>query len=293
MNNRKVKMTTNTKTLQSTWMFKTNKQHRLIAFFSVAFLISWAIWIPGIWEVRVNPLLGLLAGFAPSISGAFFTWFEEGNAGLRKLAGRLSPRALAKKWIILPLVLPPLAFLFGLWFYRLLGGAAPEYLDLAHVITTPDQWYLGFVVFLYVFIFTAVGEEIGWRGYALPRMIESLGAYKATFFLGILWFLWHLPLFWVPNNFHQQLPIPWFTLQIMASTVLYTWLHMKARGKLLPALLFHTAGNAAVGILPVLPMDLQGSTLPLWVAVAVLCGASVLLLGFDFKNPTSEQTASY
>jgi len=243
----------------------------LLIYFILAFGIKWAVWIPQASGVIVPGILTVVAGFGPSIAGLILIYFDEGKEGLHNTAYRLiSNGRFLWKWMLLCVVAPVLCFLLGLAFYYLLCGEIPQLVDPAHVVTSPGQWYLGVLVFLYIFIFSALGEEIGWRGYALPRLLIDWGSLRASLILGICWFIWHLPLFWIAGNFHQQLPWTWFFLQIMGMSLLYTWFYHRTQGNLFIAMLFHTSGNAAVGLLPVLPADVQGSTLPLWITVIIL-----------------------
>ena len=131
---------------------------------------------------------------------------------------------------------------------------------------------------MYIFIFTALGEEIGWRAYALPRLQTRFSPFTSSLILGVIWAFWHLPLFWMTGNFHRQLSVSWFLLQVLGSTFLYTWMFNRTNGSLLIALLFHTSSNAAVGLLPVLPLDNSGSLRPLWLTVSLLC----LVVGLVF-----------
>jgi uncharacterized protein len=254
---------------------------RLAAFFIAAYALSWLIWIPQAAGVQGLGVLTLLAGCVPSLMGVLFIYLESGKAGLERLFSRLTRWYLHWKWYLVALGGPVSIFLLALTANSLLGGPTPQYLDPAHIITRPGQWYLGFVVFAWVFVFSALGEEIGWRGYALPHLTAYFGNLRASLLLGIIWGFWHLPLFFIASNFHANIPFTWFLLQIVASSILYTWLIKQSRESLLIALLFHTAGNVAVGLLPVLPADVGGSMTPLWLAVGLEWFAVALVLVFD------------
>ena len=95
--------------------------------------------------------------------------------------------------------------------------------------------------------------------------------------IGVIWGAWHLPLFWLPGNFHQTIPLSLFLLQSVALAVIYTWLHNNTKGSLLIALLFHTASNVTLGVLPVLPMDTGGDLVPLWLTVGLLWGFTIVI----------------
>ncbi|MGB5048999.1 MAG: type II CAAX endopeptidase family protein, partial [Caldilineaceae bacterium] len=185
----------------------------LIIFFALTTLLSWGIWIPLALTGNSNQWLFWLAGFAPTLSALALTAFQSGRAGLRGLL-RLRWRVKAI-WYFISLLGTPLVMLAALVLQVALGGDRPRYADPNHLVTSLAQWPLVIVVFLYVFVFTSLGEEIGWRGYALPRLQAHFSPFAASLILGLIWAFWHLPLFWMADNFHQQLPVSWFILQVL------------------------------------------------------------------------------
>src|ERR1700676_2285886 len=94
------------------------------------------------------------------------------------------------------------------------------------------------------------GEEIGWRGYALPRLAARFGLARASLLLGVLWGCWHLPLFFVPgvDNYGQSFPV--FVLGTTALSVAIAWLYAHTNGSLLLTMLMHSAVNQTLGIVP-------------------------------------------
>ena len=251
----------------------------LILYFLFSYLISRGIWILlGLSDNSHQGLL-LLAGFGPTLAAVVLTLSKSGVSGLKNLL-RLKWRVKGH-WYLISLFGTPLVMLTALGLHVALGGARPRYMDPNHLVTSLNQWPLIIVVFSYVFVFTALGEEFGWRGYAQPRLQANITPFTSSIILGISWALWHLPLFWLAGNFHQQLPLSWFLLQIMGSTFLYTWMYNHTRGSLLSAMVFHASSNAAVGLLPILQLDNGGSLRPLWLVVLLLWLLVLLVLWFD------------
>lgn len=252
----------------------------LFLYFALTYLLSWGIWIPLALNGYSNQWLFWLAGFAPSLFAVALTALRGGRNGLRHMLLDFGWKT-KPIWYAISLLGTPLVILVALGLHVVLGGDWPQYVDPNHLITSLEQWPLVVVVFLYIFIFTALGEEIGWRGYALPRLQARFSPFTASLILGLVWACWHLPLFWMEGDFHQQLPISWFLLQVFGSTFLYTWMYNRTNGSLLIALLFHTSSNAAVGLLPVLPLDNGGSLRPLWIVVGLLWLLIGLILWID------------
>lgn len=254
----------------------------LISYFFLSYLISWGVWIPLAISGSSDQGLLWLAGFGPTLAAVLLTFIQSGFSGLKNLL-RLKWRVKGT-WYFISLFGTPIIMLTALGLHMVLGGARPRYVDPNHLVTSLDQWPLIMVVFIYVFVFTALGEEFGWRGYAQPRLQAFFSPFTSSIILGFGWALWHLPLFWLPGDFHQQLPLSWFLLQIVGSTFLYTWMYNYTGGSLLIALFFHASSNAAVGLLPILPLDNRGSLRPLWLVVFLLWFLVLLVVWFDRRS---------
>jgi membrane protease YdiL (CAAX protease family) len=147
--------------------------------------------------------------------------------------------------------------------YVLLGGswaeAAPPALLEGPLMMLP--------LFLVILTLTdGLGEELAWRGFALPRLLSRYNALAASLILGVIWALWHLPLLWTEGNgmFHQ--PIWLLLLDVTAKSVLFTWVFLHTRGSVLLAMLFHGATNLFI-VSPEVAST-GDLTLPLLAAVA-------------------------
>jgi membrane protease YdiL (CAAX protease family) len=94
------------------------------------------------------------------------------------------------------------------------------------------------------------GEEIGWRGYLLPRLAERAGLVGASLIVGAIWAMWHLPLFFAAgaDTYHQSFPL--YALQITAYSVALAWLYWRTGGSLLLAMFMHSAFNNMKDIVP-------------------------------------------
>ena len=92
-----------------------------------------------------------------------------------------------------------------------------------------------------------VGEEIGWRGYALPRLLATRSMLSASLILGVLWGAWHLPTFFIPGLPQHSIPFSAFMLLTIAYSVLFTWMYVRTAGSVLIATLFHGSINFCQG----------------------------------------------
>lgn len=239
------------------------QQHEIGTFFIVTFVISWTIWLATAVFAPESGLLFSLGTFGPTVAALGLTAVAEGKAGLLAIWRRLLIWRVGLGWYLFALGGTAVFVLAAIGIYRLGGGAKLIYND-------PAQWYLIIPVFFYVLFFSVLGEEIGWRGYALPRLQARYGPLVASLIIGIIWGAWHLPLFWLPGNFHQTIPLSLFLLQSVALAIIYTWLYNRTKGSLLIAHLFHAASNVTLGVLPILPADTGGELTPLWLTVDLL-----------------------
>src|SRR5918992_4619816 len=167
------------------------RRHPLITFFVLTYALAWILWIPLVVlrdTIPATPglVLVLLGSNVPSLLAIVLTAVVLGRGALRKLLGRLLIWRVDVRWYLVVVVGP--ATLVGgiVAFNALLGGPAISFNVplLAAVITLAFHIFPG----------SALGEEIGWRGYALPRLQARRSALGASLVLGPIWALWHLPL---------------------------------------------------------------------------------------------------
>jgi len=254
-------------------MHKWIQKHIFFLYLITAFAISWLGWgvliLTGTEPDFFNPWK-MLAAFGPSLAGLAAIAFHSGKAGLRNVWRQMThfgqPRWF---WYLISLIAPPAIMLASLYIHIALGGTGLAFND-------PAEIYRVIPVFLLVLFFSVLGEEVGWRGFALPWLQKRFSAFQSSLILGVIWTLWHLPLFWIPGDFHQQLPLVWFLIQTVSITFLYTWMYNATRGSLLIILLLHAASNTAFGVLPMLPEAASGSLRPAWILNVLLVIAACL-----------------
>jgi membrane protease YdiL (CAAX protease family) len=206
------------------------RRHPLIAFFALAYALTW----PTIPLVAVSPLLGLPGLFGPAFAAIIVSAVSDGKPGLRGLLGRLACWRVGGRWYAVALGLPVVLALTAAGLHLLLG--AQTSLDFGGLS------FLDFVVFALI-----VGEELGWRGYALPRMLAERRALAASLIVGALWGAWHLPTFFVSGAPQYGLPFSAFLLLTVAYSVVISWVFVHARGSVLIASLMHGAINLSQG----------------------------------------------
>ena len=206
------------------------KRHPLVVFFILAYALTW----PLIPLVSVSPLWGFPALFGPALAAVIVAAVTDGRPGLRDLLGRLVRWRVGARWYAVALGLPAVLALAAAGLHLLLGAQTS--------VNFGGLTVLNLVVFVLI-----VGEELGWRGYALPRLLAERSALAASLFLGALWGAWHLPTFFVPGAPQYGLPFFAFVLMTIAYSVLIGWVFVHAQGSVLIASLLHGAINLSQG----------------------------------------------
>lgn len=215
-----------------------------LKYFVLAFAFTWALWVPAALEARglLSPLpvpATFLGAFGPLVAAVVVTVQESGRAGLRSLLGRVVRWRVAPIWYGVAILGPLVLTLGAIALHVVLGGQPPSLGLLIGALPT--------LVFLtiYMMITVALGEEVGWRGYALPALQARYGALVSSVILGVLWTLWHLPVFFNPDTLYSNLPFLLFLAYTVPFAVLITWVFNSAGGSVLMAMFFHAVMNAS------------------------------------------------
>lgn len=218
----------------------------VVRFFFLAYAATWACWIPVVTApapARTPALAGLwlLGVFAPALVALALTARDEGSAGVRTLLGRVLQWRVAAPWYLFAVSYMAAIKLTVAVEHRIVTGAWPHFgntrplvMLVAMLLSTPVQ----------------SGEEIGWRGYALPRLAERMGYARGSVLLGVIWACWHLPQFFVAaaDTYGQSFPV--WALQVTALSVAIVWLYARTNGSLLLTMLMHAAVNNTKDIVP-------------------------------------------
>src|SRR5215217_6881270 len=249
------------------------KQHPLITFFVLAYALTWTLESPLVLlRDSVTDTQGLvliiLASNVPSVLGIVLTAIVLGRGALRKLLGRLLIWRVNPLWY-LGVVLGPVALVGGVVALNtLLGGPA---LSLGMPLVSVAIFF-GFSIFPG----SALGEEIGWRGYVLPRLQSRMSALSAALLLAPIWALWHLPLWLTGAPGRTPLIYAGFVLSAFALSVLLTWVYNSTGGSLLLVVLLHATYNLPI----TLAIDDLGTraTVPVLLYFGLLVVAAIVVV---------------
>jgi hypothetical protein len=252
----------------------------LATYFVLAYAISWAFWLPlaasshGLIPVRLPAVVFYsLAALGPLLAALIASSLEGGQPATRALLARLFQWRVGLRWYLVALLGYPGLLLAALALDLLLGGTPSWPIDDLRGIHMPF-WFL--LVLNPPFVLC---EEIGWRGYALPRLQAAgsrsqrgHGALWATLVLWALWATWHAPSFLMRDSMHSgDLSFTLWALWLLQMAIALTWLHNSTGGSVLHAWLYHMTMNYA-GFL--IPLGERGRTY----AAVLLLIATVLIV---------------
>ena len=197
----------------------------LATFFIVACAFTWLL-LP---FTQVSVLPGLVALLGPAVA-AVVTSVLRGAEAWRDLRVRMTTWRAPLRWYAVALALPVAVSLLRTGIELL--AHAPRTVGFMEV--SP----LSAIVFVLV-----AGEEIGWRGYALPLLLARFGPLLASVILGVMWAVWHFPLFFMPAMPQYGTPFFSYIPYLVALSIILTWLWQRTKGSVVLATLFHGAVN--------------------------------------------------
>ena len=257
----------------------------LLKFFLLTFILSWIFWIAAAALLRaatpqpsgflaISALLYSLGVFAPSLVALALTARAEGRAGTLALLSRTVQWSVGARWYLFAVGYMAAIKLASALLLRIATGAWPAFgpepvyiMAIAIPFSTPVQ----------------SGEEIGWRGYALPRLSARLGLSSASIALGVIWACWHLPFFFISGTDKSGQSFPVYLLSVTALSVAMAWLYWRTNQSLLLTMLMHAAVNNTKDIVPSAVSDATNafslsSSFVAWLSVAILWICAVYFL---------------
>jgi uncharacterized protein len=233
-------------------MTRLAERYTVSTFFCGAYLWSWLFWVPAVILLRIEGGLGVLpivlvflGGLGPTISAIAVSWFLGRKRGIRTLVGKIIRKGTSP-WAFIAAVVLPLAAGFGfIGLNVIFGGRAPSF--------SPARAAIAFLPrFLMVLPFGPLCEELGWRGFAVPRLMEHRSALTASLWLGFWWGLWHLPLFALPGivmgpeEHFTIVKLSSYVLTTVGLSVIFTAVLVMAKGSVAATFLLHGVFNSAV-----------------------------------------------
>jgi membrane protease YdiL (CAAX protease family) len=249
-----------------------------VKYFVIAFAFTWLFWWLAALGARemipTPPGLTVIGTFGPLVAAVILTAQDSGQAGLRSLLSRILQWRVIPIWYAVALLGPLVITLAAMVLEVAFLGSQPPSLELL-IGELPSTLLTILLNAVYMLIFVTLGEEVGWRGYALPALQARYSALLASLILGVLWALWHLPAFFNPDTSYINMPFFLFLPFIVLVAVIMTWLFNSTGGSVLMAMFFHAVINSADELWKVLP---EHSVRPPTAAEAAAASAHLYLM---------------
>jgi uncharacterized protein len=225
------------------------KRSALMVFYALTFGFAWSIGLAygvfNAWMVRVfgavslgNPLV-FFTVWSPTVFALGVAFAFDGTNGLKELIRRIFRWRFGFRWYLIS-TLGIAALALGARYVQaaVMKSAPPPVLDFA-------SWpaFAWFGVSMMILDPGPLGEDPGWRAFALPRMLAIFRPAMAAVLLGVIWTLWHLPAFLFSGMPQSSLPLEWFVVAMISVTVLMSWASINTGGAVIPAILMHWSFN--------------------------------------------------
>jgi len=215
-----------------------------------------------------NSNLSILSVFTPSILALVFTAINKGKKGVYELFIKQTIKKTRIKWLLLSLIGIPLV------------GSLAMLTSLNFDISKFSLRTYQLMPQIVVIILIALGEEYGWRGFLLPRLMNKLNLFYSSIILGLIWGFWHLPAYLIGTGVPLQMNFMVFLLWVILGTLFISWIYYYTKS-VLTSILAHIGANAAFNYLLILP-EFTGSMNTFWVFILYL--SIIMMIVFYFRK---------
>lgn len=226
-------------------------------FVLLTFILTWTFWFPvvlysqGVIELPLPIIWLVLGSFGPTVAAFLLTLKNEGKKAVMALLKKGFDFRIGGVWYFIIFLLIPLLVIAAIFVDVVLGGQMPE------TILQVSPWLIVPMFIGLFFVGGSFNEEFGWRGYLLVKLQQKNTALVASLMIGVIWAIWHLPMFYIDVDGFGQKFIPFwlYFISTVSLSIIFTWLHNNTKGSLFTALLFHTAANMSFNLFPVFSID--------------------------------------
>lgn len=229
-------------------------------FFLLTFAYSWIIWIPSVLDgigvklpfsvANYSMVVVIIGAFAPLLAALTLVARDGGWKGIKTFFGQVLDFHIKPVYWILALALPLVIHVLSHYLALALG------LDVANTLFPADSPVAPIILAIpYFFLMLVLGggqEEFGWRGYAQAPLQEKIGVIPASLVIGVIWGIWHLPLWFMAGDLHSAYSFLAFVMMTTSISLIYAWLYNASGKKLIVVIFFHAMNNTAAPLLPFL-----------------------------------------
>ena len=229
-------------------------------FFLLTFAYSWVIWIPSVLDgigielpfivTGYSTVVVIIGAFAPMMAAITLVVREEGWKGTRVFLGQALNFRIKPVYLVLALALPVLIHAIAHYLALAVGLDVAKTLIPTEIPVAPIV--LAIPTFILMLVIGGGQEEFGWRGYAQEPLQEKIGVMPASLVIGVIWGIWHLPLWFMAGDLHGAYSFLAFVMMTTSISIVYAWLYNSSGKKLIVVMFFHAMNNTAAPLLPFL-----------------------------------------
>jgi len=242
-------MTTSVMTIDKTGSNSLAARHPILTFVFLVYALTWPFFILevlasyAILPFELPMPIMILQAFMPGLAAVIVSGWISGKAGIRALFEKLLIVRVGLRWYAFAIFILAFVSATAISLNNLFGTSAVSLLSTKMPpFSGPIELFINIVM---LFIFSAIfnSEELGWRGFALPKLQAKYNALTSSLILSIPWLFFHLPLFFKLGSSQADSSFICYGIGIIAQTVIFTWMYNNTRGSVLLAILLHASSN--------------------------------------------------
>jgi membrane protease YdiL (CAAX protease family) len=229
-------------------------------FFLLTFAYSWVIWIPSVLDgigielpfsvTGYSIVVVIIGAFAPMMAAITIVARESGWKGTKAFFGQVFDFHFKPVYLVIALVLPVLIHAIAHYLAPAVGLDVAKMLFPTEISVEPIV--LAIPYFILMLVIGGGQEEFGWRGYAQEPLQRKIGVLPASLVIGVIWGIWHLPLWFMTGDLHSAYSFLAFVMMTTSISIMYAWLYNSSGKKLIVVMIFHAMNNTAAPLLPFL-----------------------------------------
>jgi membrane protease YdiL (CAAX protease family) len=265
-------------------------------FLLMTFIWSWTFWFIGLsyFEEGINQesigkflTLFFMGVYGPTISAILTTLIFDGFEGVLSLLKKVFIWNIPFKNYLYIILLPIFFVIIGIGLYNIFIGDIGSF-DTMAFLSIPTILLAG----LYA---GPLGEELGWRGFLLPELQKKHTNLKSAILIGVIWFTWHIPLWWAPfgtlvsGESISFLPVVTYFLMLICLSIIITWLVINSKGSVLIAILFHLFINAGIALLFFPELNVDFKKVHLLSSIGMLLFTGILIAKNKLKTTANNE----
>ena len=261
-------------------------------FLIFTFIFTWVLWLPsiilglginlGIDAETYTTITVPIGAFAPLLVALALVIKQKGWRGGWDFFRQAFDLKVRPFYLVAAVVIPLIIHILTHYLAPLLGFPVADTL-FPEIPGIPSI----LIAIPYFFLMLIIGggqEEFGWRGYAQEPLQKRMGVIPASLFIGMIWGIWHLPLWVMPGDGHSTYPFIAFLIMTTSISVIYGWLYNASSQKLVTVIIFHAMNNTAAPLLPFLVMQEGTPETAYWIYAAINVLAAVIVGFVIFKE---------